>query len=301
MRFNQFNTINEGWFDQHYNKRLAKFTKNQEKEKERHQAWARANYSSYTGNMVQSMSKEMTEYLLKILGHDAPLLHFTTESQWKNWMIKVVSQVFSHTKDTKDTNPSPDFYIRHLKDYFDPLIDNFAKHAASGANNNGIPQNIDAYVSAIGQKIAEISINELDAMRKKDNEIDQMTLGALTRGVVVPIPGAKPSPVTPSPLPEPPVTADIEPITLGGEKWTKGPKGWINTKGRAATSNDAALLDKALAASQNINAQPQLQPTGVDRRKTGLDESLVNTITQLTAKQRSQLLTELKKDLGIIK
>ena len=32
-----------------------------------------------------------------------------------------------------------------------------------------------------------------------------------------------------------------------------------------------------------------------------LDESFINTITQLTAKQKSQLLTELKKDLGIIK
>jgi len=85
---------------------------------------------------------------------------------------------------------------------------------------------------------------------------------------------------------------------------------------KAAADNMAVANRRAALNSTNKKTEPSMpKPITINgeviqpkdpryaqiTKGQNLDESFINTITQLTAKQRSQLLTELKKDLGIIK
>lgn len=47
-----------------------------------------------------------------------------------------------------------------------------------------------------------------------------------------------------------------EPLTFGGEKYTKGPNGWVTSKGKAADTNTAKILDQA---AQQAGQQPPAQ------------------------------------------
>ena len=45
-------------------------------------------------------------------------------------------------------------------------------------------------------------------------------------------------------------TAAATPFTFGGEKYTKGPKGWVDSKGKPADANTIKVLDKAALAAK---------------------------------------------------
>jgi len=73
---------------------------------------------------------------------------------------------------------------------------------------------------------------------------------------------------------------------------------------RAALNSTNKKTEPSMPEPININGeviQPKDPRYAQITKGQNLDESFINTITQLTAKQKSQLLTELKKDLGIIK
>lgn len=57
-----------------------------------------------------------------------------------------------------------------------------------------------------------------------------------------------------------------EPMTWGGEKYTKGPNGWVNSKGKPADANTAKVLDQA---AQQAGKQPPAQPGQAQKPATG--------------------------------
>lgn len=71
----------------------------------------------------------------------------------------------------------------------------------------------------------------------------------------------------------PSASAPTEPLTFGGEKYTKGPNGWINSKGKPADANTAKILDQAAQqagkqppAQQAQTQQPPAQPSATKPR-----------------------------------
>lgn len=58
--------------------------------------------------------------------------------------------------------------------------------------------------------------------------------------------------------------ATSEPLTWGGQKYTKGPKGWVNSKGKLADVNTAKVLDQAAQQA----AQPTAAPTQAAPQQT---------------------------------
>lgn len=64
----------------------------------------------------------------------------------------------------------------------------------------------------------------------------------------------------------PSANAPTEPFTFGGEKYTKGPNGWINSKGKPADANTAKILDQA---AQQAGQQPPAQQGQSPKPVTG--------------------------------
>jgi len=114
-------------------------------------------------------------------------------------------------------------------------------------------------------------------------------------------------------------------ITLGGERWTKKANGWVDASGKPARADIAKSLDSILAQAQNPqqprpntgprrrtpapNNSPNVNMTYQGQRvnpstarsfnppSSGLSESLINTISQLSAKEKARLLNEIKRSL----
>jgi len=68
----------------------------------------------------------------------------------------------------------------------------------------------------------------------------------------------KPKPKTKQPAANTPA----EPITFGREKYTKGPKGWIDSKGKPADQNTTKILDQA---AQQSTAQTNTKQAGAQQ------------------------------------
>lgn len=51
-----------------------------------------------------------------------------------------------------------------------------------------------------------------------------------------------------------------EPFSWGGEKYTKGPNGWVNSKGKPADANTAKVLDQAAQQAEKQPAKQTAQP-----------------------------------------
>ena len=235
------------------------------------------------GDYIPHYTKEFTKDLKDALAHDESIVsQYTTTEEWEKWIINAISVFFPRTVllDPRNSKSKITFYDAYLKDKFAPLVSSFVKKAVS-------KENLESDINEIGKKIAEISVNELKKMIKDREAKQQQYWAGSMRTTDIkrpesskfdsPPPPVEPDDEEPKSTPSP----TSEPITLGGEKWTKGPKGWVNARGKAATPNDANLLDRASAASKKSTSGK-------------LDESLINTLNRLTAKQKSQLLAELK-------
>jgi hypothetical protein len=114
-------------------------------------------------------------------------------------------------------------------------------------------------------------------------------------------------------------------ITLGGERWIKKANGWVDASGKPARADIAKSLDSILAQAENPqqpkpntgprrrapapNNSPNVNMTYQGQRvnpptassfkppSSGLSESLINTISLLTTKQKARLLNEVKRSL----
>ena len=72
-------------------------------------------------------------------------------------------------------------------------------------------------------------------------------------------PAAPPKPTTPASTTAPSTSTTQEPLSWGGEKYTKGPKGWVDSKGKPADINTSNVLDQA-ATQASASAPKQKQP-----------------------------------------
>jgi hypothetical protein len=69
---------------------------------------------------------------------------------------------------------------------------------------------------------------------------------------------SQPQTTTAAPSQTPPATpAAPQVFTFGGKKYTKGPKGWADSKGKAADTNTANILDKAASQADSTSTTRQ--------------------------------------------
>jgi hypothetical protein len=72
-----------------------------------------------------------------------------------------------------------------------------------------------------------------------------------------PAPAPSPAPApAPSPAPAQTTTQQPQTFTFGREKYTKGPKGWVDSKGKAADPNVVKLLDRAASEAGSTQQAP---------------------------------------------
>lgn len=146
---------------------------------------------------------------------------------------------------------------------------------------------LSSFVGNYGDALARQTFGQAGGLTKQDimasnifnKNFVSSALSNLSNGIkggligmpsATPRPSAPQAPTAPAPTaPTAPVPvsstkaasttpATSEPFTWGGQKYTKGPKGWLNNKGKLADANTAKILDQAAqqAAQPSTSQQP---------------------------------------------
>jgi hypothetical protein len=135
---------------------------------------------------------------------------------------------------------------------------------------------LSSFLGNYGDALARQTFGQAGGLTKQDimasnifnKNFISSALSNLSNGIkggLIGMPSATPRPSAPqAPAPVSSATAvrttpaTSEPFTWAGQKYTKGPKGWLDSKGKLADANTAKILDRAAqkAAQPSTSQQP---------------------------------------------
>lgn len=116
-------------------------------------------------------------------------------------------------------------------------------------------------------------------------------------------PAATPQPTSRAePTVPPPEPQASQPLTFGGKKYTKGPRGWVDDKGKPADVNTSKILDQAQAKANQPAATPKPAATSTPKPASSITTGPNNKMAIKGLQMREDAYFEKLNDLfeGII-